>query len=107
MSEVCSGEQTFAQLRTGLISNLAPVDVKQYGHRDGTASLLGAHALRVSARAWMLCLDGDDDVELNVLGCRVDISETNCDQCCFTFTETTRLIRTGSPGRPPQISHSS
>ena len=23
--------------------------------------------------------DGDDDVELNVLGCRVDTSGTNCD----------------------------
>ena len=38
---------------------------------------------------------------------------TNCDQCvsmvqcCFTSTETWRLIRTGSPGRPPRLSHSS
>ena len=45
----------------------------------------------------------DDDVELNVLGCRVDIFGTNCDQCvsmvqcCFTSTETVRLIRTGEP----------
>ena len=52
-------------------------------------------------------------VELNVLGCRVDILGTNCDQCvsmvqcCFTSTETIRLIRTGSPGRPPRLSHSS
>ena len=52
----------------------------------------------------------DDDVELNVLGCRVDILGTNCDsmvQCCFTSTETVRLVRTGSPGRPPQLPHSS
>ena len=28
-------------------------------------------------------------------------------QCCFTFTETVRLIRTESPGRPPRLSHSS
>ena len=28
-------------------------------------------------------------------------------QCCFTSTETVRLIRTGSPGRPPRLSHSS
>ena len=34
--------------------------------------------------------DDDDDVELNVLGCRVDVLGTNCDQCvsmvqcCFT-----------------------
>ena len=43
----------------------------------------------------------------------VDILGTNCDQCvcmvqcCFTSTETIRLIRTGSPGRPPRLSHSS
>ena len=55
----------------------------------------------------------DDDVELNVLGCRVDIFVTNRDQCvnmvqcCFTSTETVRLIRTGSPGRPPRLSRSS
>ena len=28
-------------------------------------------------------------------------------QCCFTSTKTIRLIRDGSPGRPPQLSHSS
>ena len=44
-----------------------------------------------------------DDVELNVLECRVDILGTNCDQCvsvvqcCFTSTETIRLVRTGRP----------
>ena len=43
----------------------------------------------------------------------VAISETNCDQClstvqcCFTSTETIRLIQTGSPGRPPRLSRSS
>ena len=43
----------------------------------------------------------------------VDILGTNCDQCwsmvqyCFTSTETVRLVRMESPGRPPQISHSS
>ena len=37
-------------------------------------------------------------MELNVLGCRVDILGTNCDQCvcmvqcCFKSTETIRLI---------------
>ena len=37
----------------------------------------------------------------------VDILGTNCDQCvsmvqyCFTYTETIRLVRTESPGRPP------
>ena len=44
---------------------------------------------------------------LNVLGCRVDILVTNCDQClsmvqcCFTSTETVRFIREGrrGPGR--------
>ena len=28
-------------------------------------------------------------------------------ECCFTSTETIRLIRDGSPGRPPRLSHSS
>ena len=28
-------------------------------------------------------------------------------QCCFTSTETVRLIRTGRTGRPPRLSHSS
>ena len=43
----------------------------------------------------------------------VDILGTNCDQCrstvhcCFPSTETVRLIRTESPGRPPRLSHSS
>ena len=43
----------------------------------------------------------------------VDILGTNCDQCvcmvqcCFTCAETIRLIRTGSPGRPLRLPHSS
>ena len=43
----------------------------------------------------------------------VDILGTDCDQCrsmvqcCFTSTETVRLIRTESPGRPLRLSHSS
>ena len=55
----------------------------------------------------------DDDVELNVLGCQVDILGTNCDQCvsmvqcCFMSTETIRLIRMGRPRQPPRLSHSS
>ena len=56
----------------------------------------------------------DDDVELNVVECRVDILGTNCDQCVstvqccrFTSSETIRLIRTGNPGQPPRLSHSS
>ena len=54
-------------------------------------------------------VDGDD-VELNVLGCRFDILGTNCDQCvCMVqcCLSSIRLIRTGSPGRPPPLSHSS
>ena len=41
----------------------------------------------------------------------VDILGTSCDQCrsmvqySFTSTETRRLVRTGSPGRPPPLSH--
>ena len=43
----------------------------------------------------------------------VDILGTSRDQCvsmvqyCFTSTETIRLVRTDSPGRPPRLSHSS
>ena len=43
----------------------------------------------------------------------VDILGTNCDQCrstvqySFTCTETVRLVRTESPGRPPRLSRSS
>ena len=43
----------------------------------------------------------------------VDILGTSCDQCrsmvqyTFTSTETRRLVRTDSPGRPPRLSHSS
>ena len=61
----------------------------------------------------MFCPVDDDVVELHVLGRRVDMLGTNCElclsmvQCCFTSTETARLIRTESPGRPPRLSHSS
>ena len=43
----------------------------------------------------------------------VDILGTSWDQCrsmvqySFTSTETRRLVRTDSPGRPPRLSHSS
>ena len=43
----------------------------------------------------------------------VDILRTSWDQCrsmvqySFTSTETKRLVRTDSPGRPPRLSHSS
>ena len=43
----------------------------------------------------------------------VDILGTSRDQCrsmvqySFTSTETRRLVRTDSPGRPPRLSHSS
>ena len=54
------------------------------------------------------------DVVLNVVGCRVDIFGTHCDQCVstvqccrFTSSETMRLIRTGNPGQPPRLSRSS
>ena len=56
--------------------------------------------------------DGDDDVELYVLGCWLPYQGQTDQcwstvQCCFTSTETIRLIRTGSPGRPPRLWHSS
>ena len=49
--------------------------------------------------------DDDDDVELYVLEGRVDILGTNCDQCvstahcCFTSTETVKLIMTKTEPR--------
>ena len=64
----------------------------------------------VGARAgWGLvfCALMMTDVVLNVLGCRVDILGTNCDQSlimvqyCFTSTETIRLIS----GRGAQDGH--
>ena len=65
---------------------------------------LGSRKQQKTLIFFELSVDGDD-VEVHVLGCRVDILGTNCDQClrmaqcCFTSTETARLIRTGSPGR--------
>ena len=53
---------------------------------------------------------GDDD---EVMQMSVDILGTSCEQCrsmvqySFTSTETRRLVRTDSPGRPPRLSHSS
>ena len=91
----------------------------QMSERNGWLLFLNAHSTLqvVSGRCRKVTrrsgVADDDDVELNVLGCRVDILGTNCDQCvctvqcCFTSTETIRLIRTGSPGRPPRLSHSS
>ena len=78
------------------------------------AFVLGLVIVLVRFLFWLGVVEAsdDDDVELNVLGCRVDVLGTNCDQCvsmvqcCFTSTETIRLIRTGSPGRPPLLSHS-
>ena len=46
----------------------------------------------------------DDDVELNILGCLVNILGTNCDQClsmvqcCFTSTETVSVGRGAQDG---------
>ena len=88
----------FPPFSPSLISLVVSVDVKH-------------HVYLLLER--QLATEDDDDVELNVLGCRIDILGTNCDQCvstvqcCFTSTETIRLIRTGSPGLPPRLSHSS
>ena len=74
--------------------------------------LLSENMRVLSSFLFWFCGD-DDALELNVLGCRIDILETNYDQCvsmvqcCFTSTETVRLIRTESPGRPPRLSRSS
>ena len=75
--------------------------------------MIGVKDMPVESTATTVRFNDDDGVERNVLGCRVDILGTNCVQCvsmvqcCFTSTETVRLVRTGSPGRPPRLSHSS
>ena len=104
--------------------HLNPAALDHYRKQDFyTFCKVSDKPLSVMFRCVFVCLfvdddvddddDDDDVVELNVLGCRVDILGTNCDQCvrmvqcCFTSTETIRLIRTWSPGRPPRLSHSS
>ena len=65
-------------------------------------------------RKALICVaeDDDDEVMLNVLKCQLTLG-TSCDQCrsmvqySFTSSETRRLVRTDSPGRPPRLSHSS
>ena len=58
------------------------------------------------------CCLSADEAELHVLGCRLTVG-TSWDQCwsmvqyCFMSTESVRLVRTDSPGRPPRLSHSS
>ena len=53
----------------------------------------------------------DDEVLLNVLRCQLTLG-TSWDQCrgtvqySFTSTETRRLVRADSPGRPPRLSPS-
>ena len=66
------------------------------------------------ARGKLLVGHDDDDVASSFMSSDVDdILGTNCDQCrsmvqcCFTSTETVRLIRRESAGRPPRLSHSS
>ena len=89
---------------TGIVTNTSYMPSRQ----QKKASIF----IKSRVQVWVTVRD-DDDVELNVLGCQVDILGTNCDQCvcmvqcCFTSTETIRLIRTGSPGRPPRLPHSS
>ena len=54
-----------------------------------------------------------DELMLNCPQMSADILGTSCDQCrstvqsFFTSTETRRLVRTDSSGRPPRLSHSS
>ena len=47
------------------------------------AFVLGLVIVLVRFLFWLGVVEAsdDDDVELNVLGCRVDILGTNCDQC--------------------------
>ena len=65
----------------------------------GLCGLKATLNVRLNPLVFRLSVVADDDVvELHVLGCRVDILGTNCDQClsmvqcCFTSTETVRFI---------------
>ena len=91
------------------------VEVLLYVHRncrfigDGSPR----HPPRLLHSSWALS-NAADEVELHVLGCLLTwLLGANCDQCrrtvqyCFTSTETIRLVRSESPGRPSRLSHSS
>ena len=58
----------------------SPIPNKPYGFCGRKASCLLTYT-----SAFKQLLSRDDDVHLNVLGCRVDILGTNCDQCFAWF----------------------
>ena len=53
------------------------------------------------------CSRSSSIVTVVVYGSKLCATSSLLVECCFTSTETTRLIRDGSPGRPPRPSHSS
>ena len=85
--------------------------------RVAVAFALGLVCVLVRFLFWLDVVEASEEdghsVEFNVLVRRLDTLGTNCDQClsmvqcCFMSTEAVRLIRTGNPGRPPRLSHSS
>ena len=90
-----------ARLVQNYSQELHPVPVKVSSTISHSAPILNCPDITVMVH-WLLKTKFVDDVEPDVLGCQADIFGTNCDQCvcmvqcCFTSTETIRLIRTGA-----------
>ena len=55
----------------------------------------------------LIIYNDDDDVRLNVLGYRADIINSQVVEALLYVHRNRRLIRDGSPGRTPRLSHSS
>ena len=92
MSEVCSGEQTFAQLRTGFRDKLVEccfTVTETIGLiRDGEPRTATSTFTQLLSSVMMMMF-----VELNVLGRRLTYKLV---ECCFTATETVGLLGTGA-----------
>ena len=87
------------------------VEVLLYVHRNRRLIMDGSPGRppRLSHSSWTLtyvCCLISSDVGWHILATRWDQCRSMV-QYCFTSTETIRLVRTDSPGRPPRLSNSS
>ena len=84
----------------------APLSLKKKAPSPVLWKYSHSHTCSITHMHKQADIGDDDEVELNVLGCRVDILGTNYDQwvnmvqCCFTSAETI-----GSLGRGAQDGH--
>ena len=82
-----------------------------YVHRNCTRDRNPGPPPRLSDSSWtlmlFLCCLMSSDVADNFTGTSWDQCRSMVQLYSFTFTETRRLVRTDSPGRPPRLSHSS